>query len=208
MEGVRRALHGPNPPDVLVLLSGQDYPLLSPEKLREFFAGHRGASFIDFNPLPDFTQFLDTGGLHLNRGLAHRQVDDVAGTGCRPTAVGRPLKFRSTKGLRPTDPPNMLATSSTSWQRARNVTKFFRYTLVPDEITFQSILANSTHRDALVNRALHYVDWNGSDDPSHPKVLTIEDLPAITASDAVIARKVHPVASAELLDALDSSAAW
>ncbi len=87
----------------------------------------------------------------------------------------------------------------------------------PDESVFQTLIARTSRLEkvafnALANatdpiranrHALHYVDFSVT---NPPKLLTLEDLPAICAGGALFARKVSLARSAPLLDALDQEA--
>jgi len=103
-------------------------------------------------------------------------------------------------------------------QRRPGYTWFHRFSRTPDEIYFQSLVKHSsrarfiTHDferapdqaafQALHEHGAHYVDWSLKPS-SHPRVLTMADLPAMLASNALFARKFDVQASAELLDCID-----
>lgn len=85
-----------------------------------------------------------------------------------------------------------------SWSR------FHRNTFGPDEIVIHSILANSPHRNRISQdftactdrerlaapvHGMHYIDWSDPAVPS-PRVLGLDDEPALRSSGALFARKV------------------
>jgi hypothetical protein len=77
---------------------------------------------------------------------------------------------------------------------------FFSTTFVPDEMFFQTILANSSHKAELVDAPTHYTHWrHGS---ANPTVLTADMVPAAMASGAWFARKFEDPAVLDLVDAL------
>ena len=94
---------------------------------------------------------------------------------------------------------------------------FHRHTLAPDEIFFHSLVkdspfsarlshdferASSPREFAATNdHGCHYIDWNAPQQ-ALPKVLTLEDLPALQRSPALFARKFDESRSQELLQAL------
>lgn len=45
-----------------ILLSGQDYPLKSPENIRTFFEQHENNDFMSVYPIPDFKKASEYGG--------------------------------------------------------------------------------------------------------------------------------------------------
>lgn len=70
----------------------------------------------------------------------------------------------------------------------------------PEESLIQTILGNAPHLTlARTNR--RYIDWSGGG--AHPKMLTLDDFPAIVASGAHFARKMDLETAPDLYDALD-----
>ncbi|WP_375390833.1 hypothetical protein [uncultured Sphingomonas sp.] len=96
---------------------------------------------------------------------------------------------------------------------------WFRLCRAPDEMVFQSIL-KQTSRASFIRfddtepgapvRARHraataYADFT-ADSIGSPRVLDLSDLEPVQASGALFARKVDPIESAGLMDALDAAA--
>lgn len=79
--------------------------------------------------------------------------------------------------------------------------RWFRRTVCPDEAVVQTLLVNA-QRFRLRNDDLRYADFTGSRSGS-PRVLTVADLPAITAGPWYFARKFDPSGEGEVLDRLD-----
>jgi hypothetical protein len=69
-----------------------------------------------------------------------------------------------------------------------------------DESYIHSILGNNSHL-RVANNCKRYADW--SEGTSHPKILTIDDLPALKKSDAHFARKFDSTVDSMVLDRLD-----
>jgi hypothetical protein len=96
----------------------------------------------------------------------------------------------------------------------RRLLRYLRTINVPDEIAFQTLLANSPLAPTLEGWEegafrreekrvyLHYVDWDPARE--NPARLGLADLPAIRESGQYFVRKVDPTRSAELMDALDA----
>jgi hypothetical protein len=95
-------------------------------------------------------------------------------------------------------------------------TSWCRRTLSSDEIFFQTLIKKTefaskvlyeydakTQQPGEIFNAMHYIDWwNGN--PTVPRILEIEDLPALRATGALFARKFDEARSAPLLDAIDA----
>lgn len=69
--------------------------------------------------------------------------------------------------------------------RSPELVRFFRRVWIPDEIFFQTVLANSPLRETLINDDIHYIEWVAHQ-PS-PKIIT--DPTAALASGKWFARK-------------------
>ena len=73
---------------------------------------------------------------------------------------------------------------------------------VPEEFFFQTIFMNDKKwREHVVNKQLRYMDWTKGDGSS-PAYLTLEDYDKIKASGCAFARKFHPKQSEILRDRL------
>ena len=96
------------------------------------------------------------------------------------------------------------------------VLSWLRHANCPDEIFIQTLLkaspyASSIAQDMTLPRpdqpgatlhGCHFIDWSDTRSSS-PKLLDLDDLPALRASTALFARKIDPHRSEGLLDALD-----
>lgn len=79
---------------------------------------------------------------------------------------------------------------------------FFRYTLIPDEMYFQTMLLNSPLKEKCVNNSLRYIKWEESDG-IHPVFLDQKYLPILFNSTALFARKFDLIRNADSLSAID-----
>ena len=82
----------------------------------------------------------------------------------------------------------------------KDIEKFFRNTLHSDEFFYQTVLGASPFAPKLGEHA-HFIDWSAG--APHPEILRIEHFERIEASGKLFARKFDPVASLELLNAID-----
>lgn len=86
-------------------------------------------------------------------------------------------------------------------QEAEN---FFRYTNVPDEALFQSIVRMSPQADNIEVKPLHYVDWKQKGRIGElPKVLDETDYLSIRNSGRMLARKFDETVSAQIIEQLE-----
>jgi hypothetical protein len=80
------------------------------------------------------------------------------------------------------------------------VQRFFSTTFIPDEMFFQTILANSPFKKDLINSTIHYTDW--SKKRSHPAILGVAQVPAAIASGAWFGRKFEDIDALDHIDHL------
>lgn len=78
--------------------------------------------------------------------------------------------------------------------------RLYRRSIIPDESAFVTALSRSGPRGELP--PVSYVRWDAARD--EPVIWTVDDLDEIRASGSPFCRKVDPVLSSELLDALDA----
>jgi hypothetical protein len=79
---------------------------------------------------------------------------------------------------------------------------FFKHSLVPDEMFFQTIIMNSPMKNIVVNDSLRYIYWVKKGKP-HPAVLTINDTNALFSSSKLFARKFDISLDEKILDLID-----
>jgi hypothetical protein len=77
----------------------------------------------------------------------------------------------------------------------------FRYTYIPDEAFFQTIIRNSPFKDQVVNDSLRYIDWESG--PKSPRILTSDDISKILSSGKLFAWKFDICQDVKVLDLID-----
>jgi Core-2/I-Branching enzyme len=190
----------------IVLISGQDYPAMSPRRIEAELLESQADAFIHWEFVPPFARRHST---DWQRGTSHRYYWHLAPGTHRPIPLPRLPFYADGVGI---------FAGQTWWNLGRRAVdrildhpemtgylaqRRFRTTLVPDEAFFQTALLNSPADLHLVNRHRRFYRFPKRGGSAHPEVLTIRDLDAILASGAFFARKVDQDASGELLDRLD-----
>lgn len=206
LEGISSIVKGRNECDYVVLLTGQDYPIKSPDEIEAFFARQSPRLFLDNFPLPhpDWDrQGLDRIEAWYIRLAGRRIVVDPPD--------GFPLRRRFPLGMQPYGGSSYWNLTGEcvayihSFARANpGFVNFFKYVEVPDELFFQTIVMNSPFRGDVVNEDLRFIEWRDERSAS-PAVLTASDFDKIVSSpDLLFARKFDVTVDAEILDAIDS----
>jgi hypothetical protein len=206
LKGIDELLRLGLPFEYVILLTGQDYPIKSNERIASFFEAHRGRSFLEHFPLP-FAQWSH-GGLdrieawHLRFRGRHFRF---------PSRGGAPLRRRLPFGMRPFggSPYWCLSRECIEYvrsflDRSSRYIRFFKYVDVPDELFFHTIVLNSELRDSVVNDDLRYVEWRDPEVAGGPAVLGKGDLNKISSSGDLFARKFDISVDAEVLDLIDA----
>jgi Core-2/I-Branching enzyme len=195
--------------DYFLLLSGQDMPLWSVDRILDFFESAGEASYVEHVPLPDarYNGLLRT-DFYTYTLLGRRET-------CIPRGIESEFNWRgrllNTILLARTvlKPPRRFPSyvkpfgGSQWWNLSRPAVDFVlrflvdhpdyrtyhEHTLLPDELYIQSILLGTefAERHRVVNDSLRFMIWPGGS--SHPKTLGLEDVPEMLASGKPFARK-------------------
>lgn len=181
-------------------LSGQDFPLRPPAEFDAFLARYRSASLLEHFAAP-FAGWIaggePGGGLDRVRFLHCRFGDRV-----RRTPISLPIP----RGYQ-------LFVGSALWCLCREHARFIlerrgalykrlRWAGHPDEMFFQTALANSPFAGDLVNNDYTFVKWQ-PDQPS-PSVLESRDIYALRESGCWFARKFDDSVDAGVLDLIEA----
>lgn len=179
--------------DYISLHSGQDLPIKSNDKIIEYMEANQGLEFIEFFKLP--SKFWGGG---LERIEYYWFRDDLRGKDARKLAelqqlVG--LKREYIKGVEPYGGSQWWTISRGCAEYVLKYTKendafctYYRFTLVPNEMFFQTIILNSDYKKNVVNNNLRYIDWSAGEE--HPKTLIFkEDYSKLVLSNRLFARK-------------------
>jgi hypothetical protein len=191
------------------LLSGQDYPIKSLSYIHNFFKNNINKSFIEFIPFP--VDSLRFGGVHRIKSYSfnlfgrretfipfkYKPKFNIKGT-ILNLGLGIVTFFLPQRHF----PCNWKPYYGSQWwtitQDAVNVIinvlrkcpeyfDYHKYSLLPDEMFFQSLLLNNYNKHLLVNNNLRYIQWDKTG--THPKVYSYAEVENLTKEDALFARK-------------------
>ncbi|HZU74405.1 MAG TPA: beta-1,6-N-acetylglucosaminyltransferase [Acidimicrobiales bacterium] len=197
----------------VLLLSGQDYPITTPEARDAFFAAAGDRSYLswsagDSGPPPDRSRnerWYWNGDLHRLR-TRYYWIGELS-----VPVPSRWLPFfppaRVPRGLRPYQGSqwwnlhhDAAAYCIEHLRRNPRLVRYFRRTLIPDEFVFPMILLNSPLADRVVNEDLRFMTW----EVDHPKLLGPSDLDRVLApSVKLFARKFDESRTPGVLDLID-----
>lgn len=198
----------------IVLLSGQDYPIKSNDYINNFFKTSPYSVFIEYWTMPNFEVWKDRGGMF-------RITKYFFGLKKRRRYMAKAINFIAIflPFLERKLPYNLKAYCGWMWWSMDHYAlnyilqflddypkylKYHKYTFVPDEFFFQTILLNSKDERLLAsitNNNMRYIRWK--DGASHPEILRKSEIKDIMQSDALFARKVDPDKDEDILDLID-----
>ncbi|MGH3427976.1 MAG: beta-1,6-N-acetylglucosaminyltransferase [Mycobacteriales bacterium] len=196
-----------------VLISGQDFPMRPVEEILSFIEKAGSRSYLEHFSLPsprwrfegrDRTDFY-TYTLLGRRETCVPRGEDTSFLNRKGLILNEMLRLRSTL-----KPPRRFPSyarpfgGSQWWNLSRaaadhvlgfldehpDYRRYHEHTLAPDELFFQSILLGTgfAGHNELVDDSLRFMRW--SSDESHPRVLGMEDLPAMRESEKLFGRKL------------------
>lgn len=191
--------------DFINLLSGEDYPVKSPLQFHSFLSNHLGKSFMEFQKSGDVwweEAQIRFRRYYLNDFTLKGQffLEKVVNKLVRPRKLPKGIAIVGKSQWFTLAVPHLMYILKN--ERELNYLKrFFMYSWAPDEFFFQTLLLNSPHREEIINNNLRYINWDSG--KSSPKILTVEDLPALKTSEKFFARKFNPDVDLSVLDYLD-----
>lgn len=222
LDGIYKILGSGIKYDYAILLTGQDYPIKSNMQIQKILSENSGRSFIEFFPLPSERWKDENGGLdrlyywHFN--LLGRRIAFMKEKQFRSRIPSFLLsRLNNIFSFRRKLPHKFaIFGGSAYWcltrecieyignllQRDRAYINFFKFTSMPDETFFQTILLNSPLKNSLVNNNLRYIIWSKS---SHPEILQKQHLDQFMSADQLFARKFDMTIDPDVLDMIDQA---
>ncbi|CAM4342480.1 Core-2/I-Branching enzyme [Pedobacter westerhofensis] len=203
-EGIKEIIASGTRYSFINLLSGQGYPLRSPDHLARFFSDNAGKEFLSFydykNQWPEgmlrieqycFSDYSFKGKYTLERLLTAVLPKRKLPYHMHP--YGKSMFWMLS--------PEAAMYVVKQIEGDTRLKRFFAWSWASDEFLFPTILMNSPYRDKIVNNNYRYIDW--SEGGANPRVLDLGDFDAMMRSDNWWARKFDAVKSAGLMDKID-----
>lgn len=174
------------------LLSGQDFPLRPNRAIKDFFLQSNGKSYMDTFPLPCRGWGVNDG---LDQYLLKWHIDEKGMEVCKTDHKNNRLKSRSfPEGIQPYGGSQWWSLHIDCIQYLyQNCTEgnvlydYYQYTMIPDEMFFQTLIMNSPLKDTVVLNNYRFIDW--SNGKGHPVTLTKGHYFKVVESDCIFARK-------------------
>jgi hypothetical protein len=198
----------------IILLSGQDYPIKSNDYLNDFFNTSPHKVFMEHWPIPNYRIWKESGGIfRINKYfIGLKPYQRFLSKTLNFTAMFLPFFRRKL-------PYNLKPYGGWMWWSIDMYTldyilqflidhpkylKYHKFTFVPDEMFFQTILLNSKDENLLkriTNDNKRYIHWK--EGKSHPEILGRADVKNIKQSNHLFARKFDIKHDRDILEIID-----
>lgn len=198
----------------IMVISGQDYPLVSSGQMESFFNQHVGKSFMAHWTLPSSLWGKD-GGLYRVR---YWHVPFKGRRVFIPIPRAQPKGIKHVGGSMFSCLSRDVASEVVAFtENLPQVASFYHHVWIPDEIYIPTIVMNSAYKDSVIGESLSYIRWSNPGTP-HPDELKTEDASELIRAGRegsvvggygrrkLFARKVYIENHSHLLDLLDQSA--
>lgn len=193
LDGIRKLLEQSGDWSYLINLSGQCLPLRSQNEIREELSRYHEANFMEV-----FEQ----------RTEWPRSLYRISTYWIEVPPLKRTFNTRIAKRLIPGLTPYggsgwfILSRAFCEWlvtsPVARRIVRWYRHTVIADELVFQTLLMNSNFRATHIKDHKRFLSWSAGS--PHPDVLTLKNFDAMMNSSALFARKFDPDVDRTIID--------
>jgi hypothetical protein len=191
--------------DYVFLLSGQDYPIKNLSYIESFLKKNQGKQFITWFSLEQENELTHQSGPFQSM----KRIENLH-LFFRSRSIHLPIKRKFPNNFSPYGGSQWwtLSRDCINWlakftRENPDFVNFFKYTFIPDELFFQSIIMNSSFKEDTVNNNLRYVDFTRAN-PNPPAILGTEDFEFLSnGTNALFARKFNIKRDSKILDLID-----
>lgn len=197
-------------PSEIVYISGQDYPIMNNENIEQYLLKNRGNVLIEYEPaslelkIPNSTNryyFADYFNYNPKGSFNSKEVPLLA------RILSKILPKRSfIKDIKPyigrqwfilpLDVAKFIVAEYKSNKKLRN---FYKYTIHPAEMYFQTLLLNSKFANRVINLRTIFADYNAP----NPIVWRAEHIQTLKEQSMPFARKFDQTIDSKILDLID-----
>ncbi len=212
IECTRDILAGSQAFDFINLLSGQDYPIKPASAIHDFFARHKGYSFLAFEPEGSpwwqhaksrITQYHTTYFQFRGQYLLQRVLNRVLPRRQFPLPYAL---YGGANGSWWTLDTACAAYLVRFIDEHPKLRQFSRFTWGSDEFLISTVLMNSTFKSSIINENYRYIDWSAGG--PNPRLLTVDDFPKLAHAHKLFARKFDADYDPGILNLLDNWLVW
>ena len=193
------------------LITGSDYPCMSPLQFKAYCEEHRQDNHLEHFPLPHADWGAEGGLNRINYYWLRPNMHRSAGATLTRRLVNLQRRLGIQRNFNHFD--GNLYGGGTYWSVSREAIRIaveyldnhpdylrrFRMTSIAEEICLPTLWLNSGL--TFTNNYMRYIDWG--EDGANPQVLTEKDYDKIVSSGALFARKMESGLSDKLIERLN-----
>lgn len=169
--------------DYMILLSGSDYPIRSNSTIKNFLKKNNGKEFINISRMPENNKTLDRIYYY------YLETDfDFKFASLIKRSINRLIRLLNIKRKLPSEYSKYTFYGGSAWwalsdnaisyisnfiKQNPKFVNFYKHTLIPDELFFQTILGNSKFKDNITN-SITYTCWTKNS--AHPNTITKKNI--------------------------------
>ncbi|MEF2968079.1 beta-1,6-N-acetylglucosaminyltransferase [Paenibacillus sp. M1] len=187
--------------DYYINLSGQDFPLVKQQQVKDFLSKSIGSNYLRSKPTRSVPKQLE---LTQN----HYHVEDC----------GKILNMGKRKPFEEYFAPHIEPHYGSQWKMITrsfaeyattsylsfDMQDYFRYTLIPDEAFFQTLILNSDFKTTHINNYHRFINMEEYEHALYrPAIITMDYLYSLFNSDALFARKFDESVDSKVLDFIE-----
>jgi hypothetical protein len=194
--------------DFVNLLSGQDYPICTPQKIYDFLEQKQGKNFISFDQSHDsewwktaanrYERYHFTDLKFKGRFFLERILNMI--TPARKFPEYSAL-YGGNKSTWWTISADCAIYLNKKFNESPKLHTFLQYCWGTDEFVIPTFIMNSAFKDHVINDNMRYIDW--SEGKASPKLFDLSDFEKISSSDMLFARKFDTEYNEAILDKID-----
>jgi len=199
LRGIEELLKISSEWEFFINLSGQDFPLKSQMHIQDFLSRNRGDDFIKVanqsKVRPETLNRIQNYFIEFGNRILHTSMKRPYLRGVTPH-IGNQWMILNRKFCE-------FVSYSPEVERFK---RFYRYTFIPDESFFQTVMMNTNYKGVIVNDDKRIIDWVPIGTIKlRPRDFTSKDAEFLLASQGLFARKFNETVDAGILSILESN---
>jgi len=199
LRGIEELLKISSEWEFFINLSGQDFPLKSQMHIQDFLSRNRGNDFIKVanqsKVRPETLNRIQNYFIEFGNRILHTSMKRPYLRGVTPH-IGNQWMILNRKFCE-------FVSYSPEVERFK---RFYRYTFIPDESFFQTVMMNTNYKGVIVNDDKRIIDWVPIGTIKlRPRDFTSKDAEFLLASQGLFARKFNETVDAGILSILESN---
>jgi len=194
--------------DFINLLSGQDYPIRSPQHIYDFLQQQKGKNFISYDAVHNsewwrtaadrYEKYHFTDLNIKGKFFAERILNLITPTRKFPEYAE---VYGGNKGTWWTISGDCAVYMNDKFNNSPKLIRFLKYCWGTDEFVIPTLIMNSPFKDQVINDNLRYIDW--SEGNASPKSFDLSDFDEISNSKMLFARKFDLSHDQHILNKID-----